>query len=1398
MSIVKKTIVAALGVVALNQAVAMEMPGYYEEPGFNPNRAYQNGQGGETIEPFSGGVKFHNVDLVVPTNGELDIVVHRNYNNPRGEIPDGSNETWAGVGWSVHFGRIIQPDGNLCIAKTHQTSSARFPFFEMADGSVKKLYLNDKIMGAETSSLYITADRWRGDVSNCTAVGSDQSITLTAPGGTKYEFKKHAKANDALGVSTRQIWYVTKITDLSGNYLRMTYTDYWHETLLTKVTSSDGKSIGIKYDDTDAENPVIKSISQVGNSGRKVTYSYKKVPLSQNQRFLSTVNVAGEKTWKYKYFGYWEGATRDNSVTYSNYCKGPYDPGVWGVGGSASSGYLSLCKVTYPHGAISSYTYTKQQMDQPSSTYTHALKQKKLKVGGKTYLWEYSYSQNSDEDTTTISNPDSSKTIYKHYGSQYGSAWRTGLTKSVTYTKGGGTLGFGVSREASSLATKSANGTWYIGIGGSSTTDNSSKKISYTWDKQKISSASNLRNTTYENLVEDSDTYVPIQTKVITIQDGTQYKTTYSDYDDYGNAREVKEWGNDGAYRMTRYGFNSSYKKSKWLINHATLEEVSNSTGGSYVGSGPQIYNKVTRKYNSIGKVSEETVNGITQSYRYHTSSHGELYIHKDAKGNETKFSNYSGGIPRKEVRPVDANHSIEITRVVNSDGTIRSESVKELDGTVITTSFGYDNLDRITSITKPQGSRVSIGYSKNSETLTRGDFKQVKTLDGMGQVVKTTYTDKGNPSSQIWNKVAYDSKGRVRYKYNPNSDSKRIAYKYDVLDRVVKTTDQAGNATSIEYLSNNQEKITDPEGVVTKNHYRSYGNPAEKNLIKVENFDDNGDLLINRTVINRDLVGRIKNVKQGISGVGRGVMTRTYRYNNKYQLESINDPEVGITDFRYDANGNLTQQRVNSSSSSQWITYNYDAQNRQTGIVYPAATGSVDSAENIEFDYNNRGLVTAMKTDSVQRNYGYDKNGNLDWENLVVDGNTYTLDYGFNNLDMLEQIEYPAQGDIGTLIYNPDAFGRPAEVRTGDGHMVFAEAVTWHPSGSVHQLHYGNGHVETTALDSRLWVQSINTPGLLSLEYGHHKNGNISSITGMPDTDYSSMTYDGMGRLKSMTPTEGMLTIYRTNRMLTDEPQKTFTNDIEFDYDAQGNITRKKIATRLVEYDYDENGRLNAATNEVVFGKEEYSFDYDNYGNIISDGKDYYRYNHAGAMVSLNNGEVNYLYDGNRMRVKKEKSGSPDAYFFYSSGGDLIGEYRADGTSKEYVMLAGKAIAEVNVEEEIPEYNLVLPENAINGEIDTDGSFSLSWDSVPDAISYEIDISTDYDFSENVQSIYSGSDTSAQIQDLDDGTYYVRIRSCSANSCDEWVVSPAPITVQHKYIPIMVGDMTIIIPKVD
>ncbi len=249
----------------------------------------------------------------------------------------------------------------------------------------------------------------------------------------------------------------------------------------------------------------------------------------------------------------------------------------------------------------------------------------------------------------------------------------------------------------------------------------------------------------------------------------------------------------------------------------------------------------------------------------------------------------------------------------------------KNIDGVPYTIENAYDNLDRVTYTTYPDGSRVYYTYNTNNGMVSKigsvagGDqYLKSQTFNECGLVTAKTvgnnvtlnYTYDPN-NLRVTGVNAVNSGGtsvqKLTYTYNnagmvtgivDNANSYNWTYVYDDLYRLTQARRGTGTtlgggtqAYSKSYAYNNINNITSFEG-----RTYAYGNAAHKHAVTSEGtntytYDANGNMT---------------------SGAGR---TYTWSYDNK--PTSIVKGGV-TTSFTYDADG----ERVKKTSGSNWSIY--------------------------------------------------------------------------------------------------------------------------------------------------------------------------------------------------------------------------------------------------------------------------------------------------------------------------------------------------------------------------------------------------------------------------------------------------------------------------------------------
>src|SRR5882672_5114158 len=158
-SLMTVLLVSAVGIPQPSSAQTDPDQGYYKEPGIYPTRDYINQNASEHVDPFTGRLQLHYVDLFIPGNGGLNLEIRRSYTS----VDDSATfePSPFGVGWTMHFGRVLR-NSSRALCATNFPSGLQMPLLELPDGSRQVLFLDDRVFPGQ----FITTSRWRADCIN--------------------------------------------------------------------------------------------------------------------------------------------------------------------------------------------------------------------------------------------------------------------------------------------------------------------------------------------------------------------------------------------------------------------------------------------------------------------------------------------------------------------------------------------------------------------------------------------------------------------------------------------------------------------------------------------------------------------------------------------------------------------------------------------------------------------------------------------------------------------------------------------------------------------------------------------------------------------------------------------------------------------------------------------------------------------------------------------------------------------------------------------------------------------------------------------------------------------------------------------------------------------------------
>ncbi|HEY2973146.1 MAG TPA: PKD domain-containing protein [Pyrinomonadaceae bacterium] len=708
-----------------------------------------------------------------------------------------------------------------------------------------------------------------------------------------------------------------------------------------------------------------------------------------------------------------------------------------------------------------------------------------------------------------------------------------------------------------------------------------------------------------------------------------------------------------------------------------------------------------TNTYNSAGNLltTRDPLNN-TISFTYSIFD-GQRTSMTDALNNTSHYD-YTGGYLAKETEALGN----ETTFTYDANGNRSTQTVKRTNAPghleAITTTYGYDKLNRLTKTTFADGSFAQVEYNvggQQSATIDQLGHRTEFTYDDMGRLRRTDYPD------ATYEETAYDAEshrltnkdraGQVTsFTYDELGRLIKTAYaggtftttSYDVAGQVLTTTDAHGNATHYEYdnggrrtgvrnalnqettfaydAGGNQLSMTDALGHTTSYEY-DLNNRRVKTFYGNSTFDAVGYDAAGRSVsktdqagkttqFTYDALGRLTKVKDALN------QETSYAYNELGQQISQTDANNHTTRFEYDRLGRRVKRLL---PGGQFETYSYDnGGNLQSKTDFNGKTTTFTydlmrrlltktpdvsfSQPTISFTYNTSGQRTTMSDASGITTYDYDVRNRLTSKQTPFGTLSYTYDEAGNLV-----ITSSSNANGVSVDYSYDALNRLARVK--DKQLVALNGgvtnYTYDTAGNLQSYSYPNGVTSSYAYNSlnRLTTMTVGTTAssLAGYSYTLGPAGNRTAVTELSGRTVN-YTYDDLYRLRI--------------ESIANDPRGV-NGTASYSYDPVGNRLNRSSSVAPVPSQtstYDVNDRLTSDS-------------YDSNGNTTAANSNSHSYDFENHLTSLNNGSVTYVYDGDGNRVAKTVAGVTTNYLIDTNNptgyAQVVEELRAGSVVKSF-----------------------------------------------------------------------------------------------------------------------------------
>jgi RHS repeat-associated protein len=768
---------------------------------------------------------------------------------------------------------------------------------------------------------------------------------------------------------------------------------------------------------------------------------------------------------------------------------------------------------------------------------------------------------------------------------------------------------------------------------------------------------------------------------------------------------------------------------------------------------------------------------GQSTPYTFQFDGAGHLIGSKDLLGNQVQ---YQPDIPNQRQTIIDRNGNATIyqydgdgnvTQVTDALGNITFSTYDSNDNLLSTTNalgktktFTYDGLGNQTSFTDPLGHTTRNTFNGFKQPLTVTDSNgnvTTNTYDSNGNLLTTTnpanaaitntYTPQGKVATTTdalnhTTALTYDAAGNLLTQTDPLGDLKTYTYdangnllsqavtrtksdgthetlttqyKYDALNRLIRTTYPDGSVTQTQFNSLGQQTAI----IDALNNTTNYAYDSDGRLITTTYpdhttesiaYDKNGNQLTatdragNTTSFQYDALNRLttttfadnSTTSKSYDAIGQVLSlkdangnTTQYAYDDAGRLLSATDPLSHTTSFAYDSVGNQVSVTDANGNATQFV---FDAFNRRTKVVHPDGkfeTTGYDPINHVTSRSDANGITTQFGYDPLGRlitvtdalnqitSYAYDEVGDRVSQ---TDANTHTTTYAYDQrgrriqrilpLGQAESYAYDANGNMSaktdfnsrTTTFTYDSLNRLLS-KSADHFFVtnhFGAAsvtVTYNSMGQRATMTDAAGQT-TYTYDNRNRLVSKTAPQG-SITYAYDAASNVKSIQSSNlNGSNLAYSYDALNRLASVTD---------NNAACTGTPNCGGATN--YTYDNAGDLLMATYPNGVAHsFTYDKRNRL---TNLAVAGASQlagYAYILDGSGHRLSatelSGRTVtYSYDNLYRLTSESiatdphsiNGAVNYTYDpvGNRKQMTSTLPPVPAGLWNYDANDRLTSD---------------------------------------------------------------------------------------------------------------------------------------------
>jgi len=353
------------------------------------------------------------------------------------------------------------------------------------------------------------------------------------------------------------------------------------------------------------------------------------------------------------------------------------------------------------------------------------------------------------------------------------------------------------------------------------------------------------------------------------------------------------------------------------------------------------------------------------------------------------------------------------------------------------------------------------------------------------------------------------------------------------------------------------------------------------------------------------------------------------FTYDNLGNKKSIDDPDIGFWSYTYDPNGNLDKQTDAKQQITQFI---YDKLNRIIEKNYSKDGEIIEPKVEYVYDAPNAiGELFAVIKNNVTKEYQYDSMYRVkEVKSIILGAPTRKINYDYDYVGNIKNVTYPDPDNYQITYDYHTSTNLVNKVRNNLNELATIDSYT--VLGKPNSISFNNNVTTTYEYDPNTdWLNIIQTKSqggtdYMYMDYDYYLNGNIYTITDHTFSATKTYEYDKLNRLKNEH--------YLGKTPVFNIPKTTTYNygDISKPLHAANSVVEFNVP---YEYKYDSNGNMTKG------------FDSSDVSNIASLDIVYNTENKPTSITHSLNGIIDFTYDGDGVRVKKEDNNGNKTYYY-------------------------------------------------------------------------------------------------------------------------------------------------------